>query len=111
MQLHQPERVAKNESQAFRHVAIARVRSEGVEAEVRAAEGTVKDLAYVDHADDLVVLAPAHEERFAIHFPSTGDVVAERLRRRRRRHPSAVELLTRAYEDEEPTFVPCRRSS
>ena len=48
MQLHRPERVAKNESQAFRHISAAGVRSERVEAEVRAAEGPVKDLACVD---------------------------------------------------------------
>ena len=57
-----PERVAQDQRQAFRHVALARVRPERVVAEVGALEVPAHDLVQVDHAHDGVVGAPPDEQ-------------------------------------------------
>ena len=58
----QPRNATEHELQAFGHVAGARVRREGVIAEVGALEKAADDFADVEHADDRVVVTPAHEK-------------------------------------------------
>ena len=113
MQLQPPERDAQHELEAFRHVAFARVRREGVVAEVGALEEAADDFADVEHADDRVVLAAAHDEadvrgggRVA---RGRGAVPVHERRvargRRRRVHPRAVQPAARLHGGEKARGV------